>query len=139
MKLMHFFDRLEDKIRAELSRKPIVYSIIGGAAIILFWRGIWQLADYLETVYGIGPFLGSIISLVLGAVILLMTGLFTSFFIGDTIIISGIKQEKKLTEKTKDEVDKESGTLYRIEDELSKEREILKEIKDEISSIKKSN
>ena len=38
---------------------------------------------------------------------MLLIGLFVSFFIGDTILISGLKQEKKLTEKTEKEVAEE--------------------------------
>ena len=34
------------------------------------------------------------VSLLLSVVILLITGLFVSFFIGDDIIIAGIKREK---------------------------------------------
>ena len=40
-KIVTFFDKLEDKIRIRLSHKPILYSIIGGIGIVLFWKGVW--------------------------------------------------------------------------------------------------
>ncbi|MFA6898160.1 MAG: hypothetical protein WC250_01990 [Candidatus Paceibacterota bacterium] len=44
-KLVRFFDKFEDKNRGLLSRAPIVYAIVGGAAHVLFWRGVWHVAD----------------------------------------------------------------------------------------------
>ena len=68
--------------------------------------------------------------MVLGTVILLMTGLMVSFFIGDSIIISGFKKEKKLADKTESEVAAESDRIDDIEHELE-------EIKDELGDIQK--
>ena len=50
--------------------------------------------------------------------VLLITGVFVSFFIGDTIIISGIKGEKKIIDKTKEEIDSEANVIVKIEEEL---------------------
>jgi large-conductance mechanosensitive channel len=98
-KIIKFFDKLEDKIRGELSHWPILYALIGGVGIVLFWRGIWHAADEMS----LGPWASIIISLIL----LLMTGLFVSFFIGHYIIFSGIKQEKKIEEKEEAEIEAE--------------------------------
>ncbi len=113
-----FFDKLEDKIRGFLSHYPIVYSLIGGVAIVLFWRGVWHMAD--EFSFMTGP-----VSFVVGAVLLLATGLLVSVFIGDQIIISGLRGEKKVAEKTESEVEYESGRLMAIEIELKRLREII--------------
>ncbi|EKE25557.1 MAG: hypothetical protein ACD_5C00119G0001, partial [uncultured bacterium] len=115
MKIEKFFDKLEDKIRNFLSLRPILYSIIGGVAIVIFWRGIWETAD----LWNIDPIASTIVS----GLILLGTGLFVSFFVGDTILISGLRQEKKLTE--------------RAESEIKHELDYLKEIKEDIEEIKK--
>jgi hypothetical protein len=119
-KLVHFFDKSEDKTRASLSRHPIAYALIGGTAIVLFWRGIWYTADLF-------PFLTGPVSVVLSVAVLLITGLFVSFFIGDRIILSGMKGEKKLAEKTATEVQSDTEVLLdiqkrvkKIEDELQK-------------------
>ncbi len=114
---IYFFDKLEDHVRARLSRRPILYSLIGGVAVVLFWRGIWMLADEVG--------LSSIASVVLSVTIMLMTGLFVSFFVGDQIVLSGLKRDKKLIEKTEEELKTESSTLSEVKEELKKiEREI---------------
>jgi len=96
-KLVTFFDRLEDKIRIKLSHSPILYSLIGAVGIILLWKGVWEVAELVPVLHGFG-------SIVLGIVILLASGLLVSFFIGDSIILSGFKREKKLVDKTEKEI-----------------------------------
>jgi len=118
MGIIKFFDKLEDKVRRRLSRHPIVYALIGSVGIILLWRGIWVIADPFDP--------SGIVSLILGILILLLTGLFVSFFIGGEIIISGIKQEKRIDEKTEDEIRKEEVSLEQVKENLE---EIEKEIK----------
>lgn len=95
-KIFYFPDKIEDGIRLYLSRRPIIYSLIGGIGIVLFWRGIWDLSEEIG--------ITSLGSLLISLVILLSTGLFVSFFIGDRFIISSLRREKKITEKTKEEI-----------------------------------
>ncbi|MEK7646369.1 MAG: hypothetical protein AAB381_01600 [Patescibacteria group bacterium] len=70
------------------------------------------------------------VSLIIVVVILLATGLFVSYFIGDTILMSGLRREKKFQEKTEKEVREEEATLkdikYAVED-LEEEIHIIKE------------
>lgn len=96
-KLLTFFDKLEDKIRARLSRMPILYALIGAVGIILVWKGVWETAEHVPALWGPG-------SILLGVLILLASGLLVSFFIGDNIILSGFKRDKKLAEKTEKEI-----------------------------------
>ncbi len=129
-KLTKFFDRFEDRIRGRLSRVPIVYAIIGAVAIVLFWRGIWDLADALYLSGGIWSFLfHPFISLLLSILVLLVTGLFVSFFIGDRIILSGLKHEKKVEEKTELEVREEEAILVSVNNKLSHLQKEVEEIK----------
>ncbi|MFZ2969591.1 MAG: hypothetical protein WA063_00430 [Minisyncoccia bacterium] len=117
-RIFGFFDKLEDNIRAILSRRPIVYAFVGGAAIVLFWRGVWMVADSI-------PFLTGPVSILVSVAILLATGLFVSFFIGDNIIVSGLKKEKKLNEKIASEVKTELDILNDIQKRLDNiEREL---------------
>jgi hypothetical protein len=102
--IIRFFDKLEDKVRVRLSHYPLVYSFVGGVGIVLFWKGVWETAEEFPALFGLG-------SLLLGTLIMLMTGLFVSFFIGDSIILSGLKREKKLVEKTEAEVKSEKNTI----------------------------
>jgi uncharacterized protein YneF (UPF0154 family) len=67
--------------------------------------------------------------MVLGILILLITGLLVSTFIGDSIIISGIRKDKKLIEKSTKEIEED----LRIEDS---EKDILQKIEQEIKEIK---
>lgn len=99
--IVHFFDKLEDKIRIALSRRPILYAFIGGVGVVLFWKGVWETAEFFSFLDGPG-------SVALGMLIMLMTGLLVSIFIGDSIMLSGLNREKKLAEKTEEEVRKES-------------------------------
>src|SRR3989344_249371 len=117
-KVIKFFDKLEDKVRGTLSRRPLLYTFIGGVAIVLFWRGVWMTADLI-------PFLSGPISVAISVGILMVTGLFVSFFVSDRIILSGIKQEKKFVEKTENEIKAETTVLEDIRKDI---RHIEKEI-----------
>lgn len=105
-KISRFFDKLEDKIRLNLSHRPIAYSLIGGIGIVLFWRGVWGLSEDIG--------LTNLESLIISLLILLSTGLFVSFFIGDRFIISSLRREKKITEKTKEELLNEESDIKLI-------------------------
>ena len=96
-KIFNFFDKLEDWVRINLSHSPIIYALVGAVGIILLWKGVWEVAELIPGLHGFG-------SIVMGVVILLLSGLLVSFFIGDSIILSGFKREKKLVEKTEAEI-----------------------------------
>ncbi|MEI6304972.1 MAG: hypothetical protein WCP09_03090 [Candidatus Taylorbacteria bacterium] len=129
-KILNFFDKFEDKLRGHLSKYPIVYTFIGGTAIVLFWRGVWHTADILQDQGGIlGWIFYEPINMLIVTVILLATGLFVSYFIGDTILMSGMKGEKKVTDKTAKEVREE-------EIEIAGLRTTIKEMKKEVDEIK---
>ncbi len=125
---MQFFDKIEDHTRGALAHHPLTYSVIGGTGVVLFWRGIWHTADHLQANTLVGSYLFSDLgSVLLGLFILLITGLFVSVFIGDSIIISGMRGSKKIIEKTESEIELEGQT----------EKRLLVSIAQEISDIKK--
>lgn len=121
-KVIKFFDKLEDKIRFYLSKKPIIYAIIAGIAIVLFWRGVWMLADKLN--------ISALFSFILSLVLMLLTGTFVSFFIGEQILISGLKKEKRLEEITEKEIKTELDLILETEKKLEELMFQVKEIKD---------
>lgn len=129
-KIFTFFDKFEDHVRGHLSRYPILYTIVGGVAIVLFWRGVWHTADILQARGGILGFIFyEPVNLVLVFCMLLATGLFVSYFIGDSILISGLRKEKKLHEKTEKDIREEEATLNDL-------KQVVREIKQEVDEIK---
>ncbi len=128
-KVYDYFDKFEDRVRAWLSRSPILYAFIAGVSIVLFWRGVWRIGDWLE---GRGGFLGVLFSgpgsVLLTVVVMLATGLFISFFVGDLIIMSGLKREKKIVDKTELEVKDEETKLEEMEEVLSEVQEELRHL-----------
>lgn len=142
-KIIKFFDKLEDKIRGRLSHYPILYALIGGVGVVLFWRGIWHTADFITDLIfsfqqnssidlGNLPWWDGPLSLVLGSVLLLSTGLFVFGFIGNEVIISGLKGEKKLAEKTEEEVETEETQLRNLQNTLNKLEKKLDHIDEEV-------
>jgi uncharacterized protein YwgA len=122
MKIVEFFDKLEDKIRIRLSHYPIVYAFIGAVGIILMWKGIWEMAEYFPILFGPA-------SLIIGTLILLATGLLVSFYIGDSIILSGFRREKKFIEKTEKEIQAEEAKIDTILSEIKKIEEDVEELR----------
>lgn len=119
-KIYKFFDKLEDRVRGKLTHYPLIYAFIGSIGIVSIWRGIWEIEDHLS--------MTGVESLVLGIVITMITGLFVSFFIGDRIIISGLKQEKRIDEKTEEEIEKEEAIITEIQADIKEIKNDIKEI-----------
>lgn len=128
--IIKFFDKLEDKTRMRLSNYPLIYAFVGGVAIVLFWRGVWHTADSF-------PFMTGPVSLIASVIVLLATGLFVSFFVGENIILTGLKHEKKLAEKTEAEIKTEKDDLYEIIQEIRALKNDIAEIKKTVSNRSK--
>ena len=126
--IIHFFDKLEDHVRGFLSHYPIIYAIIGGYGVVHFWRGVWHQGDDLG--------MSSTESLVFGIVLLLITGLLVSFFIGDNIVITGLRREKKLVEKTEGELRTEVDEIEHLKKHIEAMENSLNEIKSVVNKKK---
>ena len=115
------FNKLGDKVRIKLAHMPLIYALIGSIGIVSIWRGVEMISSDLG--------MSGWFSLIFGILIATSTGLFVSFFIGDNIIISGLNKEKRIDEKTEEEIHAEK-------EEIEKERTTLIEIKKDIKEIK---
>ncbi len=142
-RIIKFFDKLEDKIRGKLSHYPIFYALIGGVGVVLFWRGVWHTADFFTNLIfsfqqnssidlGNLPWWDGPLSIFLGSVLLLSTGLFVFGFIGNEIIISGLKGGKKLNEKTEEEIETEEVQLKNLQNTLNKVAEKISDLEKEV-------
>lgn len=131
MTIYRFFDKLEDRVRRWFSRRPILYGFLGGIGIVLFWRGVWHTADFVSSlIFGGGDSSMSLIntssildgplSFIVGSILLLVSGIFVSNFIGNEIIISGLRGEKKLVDKAEEEVKTQADILEEINGEIKK-------------------
>ena len=109
-RVTNFFDKFEDRIRGFLSHYPILYAFIAGVAIVSFWRGVWEVSDIL----GISPQM----SLLFGFLIMVGIGIQVTEFLGSRILVSGLKGEKKLEEKTLKEIEDEDRFLQDLKKEV---------------------
>ena len=73
------------------------------------------------------------ISIILGVLVLLLSGVFVSSFIGNKLIISGINGEKKLAEKTEEEIRNEEGEINKIKETLERVEEKLESLDKKIN------
>lgn len=137
--IINFFDKLEDKTRAKLSRMPILYAFLGGIGIVLFWRGVWHTTDFLtayilgETDVTLFSVIDGPLSFMVGTLVLLITGVYVSAFIGNRLIITGLSGEKKLAEKTEDEIKSEEDEIKSIKKTLNKVETEISKIEEEIN------
>jgi hypothetical protein len=143
-KIYNAGDKLEDKVRGKLSHYPILYAFIGGAGIIIFWRGVWHSVDTLMELLNFSsatstsmsalPWWDGPLSILIGTILLLTVGLFVTSFIGNEIILSGLKKEKKLVEKTEDEIKSDLKESNEINDEIHHINRRLKRIENVINT-----
>lgn len=136
---MPFIRKIERRIRNRLSHHPKLYALIVGTGIILFWRGIWISADTIHAyiqhyqitssvTFTIMPWWDGPLSIVVGIIILYSTGAFVSSFIGNELILSGLRGERRLTEQEEKDVQNEVHAIADIKDEiiiLSQKMELL--------------
>ena len=123
-KIKRFIDKLESRVRGKLSNYPIFYALIGGIGVIIFWRGLWHFADDLNV--------SSISSIIIGAIILLLTGLFIPSFLGSRFILSGLIGEKKLAEEEEGEIETEESQIRNLQNTLNRVEKKLEELEKEV-------
>ncbi len=138
MKKNIFFNKIEKKItkiqlknRNFLAKHKFFYSLLGATGVVLYWRGVWHMADILENRGGfLEIFFSPIGSLILGILILSFGGILVQELIGTDTIISGLKKQKRDIDKTIDELSKE-------EEIRKKEKNLIVEIDNHLHKIEK--
>ena len=122
---MKHIKKIEEKLIIYLSHRPKLYALIVGIGIVLFWRGVWHTTDFIHLYFNsfqsnfttdliFSPWWDGILSLITGSIILSFTGAFTSSFIGNELILSGLRGEKKLNQKTEVEIESEFEAISAI-------------------------
>ena len=140
---MNIFHRLEDRIRVFLSHRPKLYALIVGIGVVLFWRGVWHTADLTHMIWNhyqnnltidltAHPWWDGPWSFVVGAVMLYFTGAFTSSFIGNELILSGLRGEKKLNQKEQLEIESEAHTIAEMKGTLKEVTMKLDQLEEKI-------
>ena len=119
-KITRFFDRFENKIRGLLSHYPLVYAFVAGVGVVSFWPGVWETSANL----GIAPQE----SLLFGLLLLLATGVLVTEFLGNRIIISGLRGEKKLEEKTLKEIEAEETFLSTLKSKVDRIEKMVEKL-----------
>ena len=111
-------------VRGKLSHYPVLYALLGGIGIVLFWRGVWHTADDMN--------MSSILSLIIGFLLLLSIGVFVAEFIGNKLIMTGLIGEKKLTSKEEGEIETEESQLKNLQSTLSRLEKKLEHIDEDL-------
>ncbi len=142
-KIRAFSTKYEEKMRIYLSHRPKLYALIVGIGIVIFWRGVWHTTDFVHNLISYfqgnlttdsfsSPWWDGPLSFAVGIVILFAAGAFTSSFIGNELILSGLKGEKRLSKKTETEVKGEEEYIVDIQEELEKMTEKVGELEREV-------
>ena len=136
---MNIIKKIELRTQNYLSHYPRFYALVVGIGVVLFWRGVWHSADNIHmainyftasssTSLVFSPWWDGPLSFFVGGAILYMTGAFTSSFIGNELILSGLRGEKKLNEKAEADLKEEVVVIGDIKNELiviSRKLEVL--------------
>ena len=113
-----------------LSHHSYLYALIAGIGIVLFWRGVWHTVDLFHlwiSHYNAStsmdlaahPWWDGPLSFVVGCLLLYVTRAFISSFIGNELILSGLRTEKKLTQATEGDLKVEVSVIGDIKEEIT--------------------
>jgi hypothetical protein len=119
---------LIERLRNHLSHHPKLYAFIVGLGVVFFWRGAWISIDMIHTqiisyasphnllipAWWDGP-----LSLLIGIIILDITGAFVPNFIGNELILSGLRSEETANRKIKKLEISEIEVISDVKEELS--------------------
>lgn len=123
----NIFLQIEERARTYFERVPFLHAFLGGVGVVLFWRGVWEIADRMR----IDP----IISIVAGCLLLGSIGLFLHTFVGNAIIIKNVERDKQMTKKAEHEIavvekdiKREEVTLGQLSAKIDRLEQVIKEL-----------
>jgi hypothetical protein len=97
--------------------------------VVLFWRGVWEIADRIH----IDP----IVSIVVGSLLLGAIGLFLHTFVGNAIIIKNVEKDKRMTTRAEHEIavvekdiKQEGATLEQLSAKIDRLEQVVRELVD---------
>lgn len=122
---------IEESARKFFERFPFSHAFIAGVGVILFWRGVWEIADIIK--------LDPIASVLLGIILLGGIGLFIQTFVGNAIIIKNVKKEEQLEKQTERKVEQVEQEISTEEVNISKLTEKIDELSKKIDLLSKTN
>lgn len=142
--MIKIISKLRNKIVVYLSHRPELYALIVGVGIVLFWRGVWHSTDLIHTYFNVfnnnltidsvsSPWWDGPLSFVVGILVLYITSAFTSSFIGNELILAGLRKEGKIHQKTEIEIKDEEKFIIDIKKELFVITEKIDQLEQEIS------
>lgn len=131
-----------------LSHHSYLYATIAGIGIVLFWRGVWHSVDTLHlyvdhyrmssTISMTGhPWWDGPVSFIVGCVILYITRAFVSSFIGNELILSGLRIEKRIAKQTEGDIQSEVSTITDIKHTMSAISRKLEELEVQVKEYHK--
>lgn len=125
----NIFLRIEERARTYFERVPFLHAFLGGVGVVLFWRGVWEIADRIH----IDP----IVSIVVGSLLLGAIGLFLHTFVGNAIIIKNVEKDKRMTTKAEHEIaavekdiKREGATLDQLSAKIDRLEQVVRELVD---------
>jgi hypothetical protein len=125
----NIFLRIEERARTYFERVPFLHAFLGGVGVVLFWRGVWEVADRIQ----IDP----IVSIVVGSLLLGAIGLFLHTFVGNAIIIKNVEKDKRMTTRAEHEIaavekdiKQEGATIDQLSAKIDQLEQVVRELVD---------
>lgn len=132
-----------NRLHVFLSHHSFLYATIVGIGIVLFWRGVWHTVDtlhlYVNHYNSTGsasiidhPWWDGPLSFIVGCLVLFVTRAFVSSFIGNELILSGLRKEERLAKETEGDVKLEVLAIGDIKQEINSITKKLEELEAQV-------
>ncbi len=105
-----------------LSKYPSVYAVLAAVSVILFWKGVTDIAGQYS-------FLSGPLLILVSFPIMVMLGLFLPFFVTDRTLLKKLNKEEKVVER---EEIKEEKVLAELSDTIREMDQEIHEIQEKM-------